>query len=76
MSDPSEQASARIRAAADQFGAAIGDAFDLTLRKATVARIAEKFGPGPWVLYEDGRVEPHRDDAHNEPVKKDQTEDE
>lgn len=54
-----DDATARIRAAADQFGAAIGDAFKLGMRQAIAKQIAEDYGPGPWVLHPDGRVEPY-----------------
>ena len=59
MSDPTSEAHARISAAADQFGAAITDAFKLAMRQAMGKQIAEDFGDGPWVLHEDGRVEPY-----------------
>jgi len=54
--DPTVQAQARVRAAADQFGAAIGDAFKLAMRQSIAKQMVEDFGPGPWVLHEDGHV--------------------
>lgn len=56
-SDPMEDAAARIRAAADQWGAAIGDAVKLAFRRGLAAQIREEFGPGPWLLHSDGRIE-------------------
>jgi hypothetical protein len=49
----------RLRAAADQFGAAIAETFKLGLRQSIAKQIAEDFGPGPWILHPDGRVEPY-----------------
>ena len=71
--DPTAQANARVRAAADQFGAAIGDAFKLSLRRALARQIVEDYGPGPWLLYEDGRVEPVTPPRPRRQTKKDQT---
>jgi hypothetical protein len=53
MSDPN----ARLREATDQFGAALADTFRRGMRQAIAKQIAEEFGPGPWILHEDGRVE-------------------
>ena len=63
MTDPPmDDPSARIKAAADQFGAALSDAMSLAFRKAVVKQVSRDYGPGPWVLYPDGRVEPIEDD--------------
>lgn len=55
MSDPH----VRLRAAADQFSAALNDALKQGLRQAIAKQIAEDHGPGPWVLHPDGTVTPH-----------------
>jgi hypothetical protein len=48
----------RIRAASDQFAAAVTDAV-LTARRVSVAQqlMSERGNAGPWLLYADGRVE-------------------
>jgi hypothetical protein len=54
--DPTEATAARVRAAADQFGAALAESVRLGLRKGVAAQMADDFGPGPWLLYPDGWV--------------------
>ena len=71
--DPYDDAQARVRAAADQMAAAVGDAFKLSLRRALARQITEDYGPGPWVLHEDGRVEPVTPPRPRRQTKKDQT---
>lgn len=48
----------RIQDAVNQFGAAIGDAMKLGLRRGMAKQIAEEFGEGPWILHPDGSVKP------------------
>jgi len=52
-----EEAAARIRAAGDQLGAAMADAVKLAFRRSVAAQIKAEFGPGPWTMHEDGRIE-------------------
>jgi hypothetical protein len=64
----SDDTQARIRAAADKFGAAISDVLRLSWRQACARQIADEFGPGPWILHEDGSVEPLSPDQEGEPA--------
>lgn len=59
MTDPTDDPRIRLQAVADQFSAALADAFKLGMRQAIAKQIAADYGPGPWVLHEDGRIEPY-----------------
>jgi hypothetical protein len=40
----------------------------LGMRQAIARQIADEFGPGPWILHEDGSVEPLSPDQEGEPA--------
>lgn len=65
--DPMADAVTRLRAAADQWGKAVGDAVKLAFRRAVVNMLAEDFGDGPWLLHPDGRVERYMDAEPEKP---------
>lgn len=52
------EATARVRAAGDQFSAALLSAMNLAFRRAMIRQIEQEFGPGPWVVHPDGGVQP------------------
>jgi hypothetical protein len=52
---------ARVRAAADQLGAALGDAITNAFAKSLANTLLKQRGPGPWLLHADGTItEPTR----------------
>jgi len=59
MSDTSDPdaVKARVQSAAESFGKAWADSIKLSFRQGVAKQIADEFGPGPWILHEDGRVE-------------------
>lgn len=54
--DPMEVVHARVRAASDQLGAALGEAVRLAFRRLVAVHCQQDLGPGPWILYPNGRV--------------------
>lgn len=66
--DPMDDAIARIRAAGDQWGAAVGDAIKVAIRRTVVAQLAEDLGPGPWLLHPDARVERYAEPGPEQPA--------
>jgi len=65
MTKTDDDQAERLRAAAQEFGKALGDSLTnlasnikTARRKAFADSLVDEFGPGPWVLDPDGTVKP------------------
>jgi len=65
MTKTDDEQAERLRAAAQEFGKALGESLTnlavnikTARRKAFADSLVDEFGPGPWALYPDGSVKP------------------
>jgi len=61
-STPMTDAQARITASAKELGDAMASAMRLAMRVSIAKQVREEYGPGPWILHEDGSITGVQDD--------------
>jgi hypothetical protein len=57
LGEQEREAREKLNAAASAFGASLVNAMNLSFRVSVAKQMVKEFGPGPWILHEDGRVE-------------------